>query len=159
MTKIESLPLPLIAKAQVMIQKPRAAVFKWLVDFENNYPRFFPGVIEMTALDNLPIGALGKRYRELVDLGPKKEALELSITKIIENQEIQIEPEVELFMPTFQFLFLAIEPEVTEFHWRFYSRVTDPDKISSVKNTVGKLLGTRAIAAMKNLSDLTEIEL
>lgn len=53
----------LLAQAAVVIDCQRQLVFDYAANLEN-FPAWFPGVLRVTAADDLPFDAVGKRYRE-----------------------------------------------------------------------------------------------
>jgi len=72
--------------------------------------------------------------------------------------ELQIEPDLKILLPTFQYAFVAIDANITQFHWRCYSRLTNKIQLFIAKKVVRNLLGKRADIAMKNLKELIKKE-
>ena len=55
-----------LAQLQKSFKLPSSRVYRYVTDMEN-YANWFPGVIDIRSVDELPVGAVGKRYLEKIE--------------------------------------------------------------------------------------------
>lgn len=115
-----------LADQTIDIPCPAGEVFAFISNHEN-YPRWYPGALSVTALDNLPPGALGKAYEETLALpSGRVTAFKIRTVKVQAPELLITEGELSPLFPRMKIRLTAKSPQVTEVRLKFLSRGHSP---------------------------------
>jgi reticulon-4-interacting protein 1, mitochondrial len=108
----------------VEIRRPSDEVFAYICNMEN-YVEWFPYILRMRAVDDFPIGTIGKKYDEIALLpNGKEEAITVRVVDYKENSSLAIEADLEPAQPRFDYRVESINATTTRFHWQCRARNT-----------------------------------
>ncbi len=146
----------LLASASAFIQCPQARAFAYVADL-GNFPRWFPGVLEVRPADTLPPACVGKRYEETF-LTPlrRRKAVVIRVAQADPPRRIATEGALPGLLPRMEIEVRAAGPQACEVHWRMGSR--NPARIArwTWLPLTGLALQGRADAAMPRLKKMLE---
>jgi uncharacterized membrane protein len=112
----------ILADETLSILRPISSVFGFLSDHEN-YIRWYPGVVSVTSVDRLPVGTIGKLYRETLQL-PSGRQRDFDI-KVIESRKPEVfitEGTLAPIFPRMEIRLTAVSTDETVLRLRFLSR-------------------------------------
>lgn len=103
---------PVILEGSMVLNRPIDIVFGYVSDLEN-YPSWFPGIVEMRALD-----ADGSRYAEIARLpGGRQEAIEVERVAFDPPRHFAIHASLAPVLPRFDYGFEELGEDRTRFTW------------------------------------------
>lgn len=139
-----------VLQASIRIARPASEVFAFVSDLEN-YPRWFPGIGKMAAVDSSPIGTIGKRYAEVAYLRTGQVAdITVEIVEFVAGERFAMHASLEPILPRFDYRFVAAGEDACDFHWRCTRRAQTEAAIQMV-GPMREGLGPRLHQALENL--------
>jgi NADPH:quinone reductase-like Zn-dependent oxidoreductase/carbon monoxide dehydrogenase subunit G len=146
---------PVVLESTVEVERPIADVWAYLRNMEN-YVEWFPGIVQMKAVD-APPGVRGARYAE-IGLGPDGKEHLIDVEVVVaddRNRHLAIEASLKPVLPRFDYRLTEIDAGRTHFHWRCVGRARGP--LAAVGRQVMKrIVGPRLVRAMRNFKRILE---
>jgi len=114
----------LLAESSVDIACPVEHAFAFAADLEN-FPHWFPGVVDVASNDALPVGTVGKHYREAVAMPLRgRRSVLIRVVEAAAPGRFATEGELHLLLPRMEMAFAARESGGCRVTWRMSSRRT-----------------------------------
>lgn len=111
-----------IAQQSVTIDAPIAHVFSMTVNLEH-FAAWFPGVVEVRALDDGPVDQPGKRYMELLRRpGGQPMQVVIQLVEAERPRQFCTEGDWPAVLPRMEMRFAPVDASRTQVHWRMCSR-------------------------------------
>jgi hypothetical protein len=145
-----------LASAAITVERSRRSVFEYAANLEN-FPSWFPGVVEVVADDELPFATVGKRYRETA-LVPLRGTREVTI-RVVDTaapERIATEGDLPVLLPRMEIELHELGPNSCELRWRMFSRNTDVLARRTLLPFARWVMGRRATIGLRNLKRLLE---
>lgn len=112
----------LLVDETIIVDAPLGEVYKWISNHEN-YRRWYPGVVSVEAMDDLPPGTTGKAYRERLDVGRAQPAeMIIRVVEALETGRFATESELGRWLTRMEVDLRAIASGNTRLRWRFRLR-------------------------------------
>lgn len=112
----------LLADTAIDIDCPRQQAFDYAANLEN-FPHWFPAVIAMQAEDGLPFTAVGKQYRESVDLPLRgRRTVLVRVEEASSPARLVTEGSLALLLPRMEMTFDDQGTAACRVTWRMFSR-------------------------------------
>lgn len=111
-----------IAKTETMIQSSAADAYSLLSNMER-FGEWFPAVISITSLNDLPHGETGKKYLETVSIplrGTRK--VEITVKESVVNQRFVTEGRLPPLLPRMEISISEISESEISVRWEMFSR-------------------------------------
>lgn len=110
--------LPVVLRAAVEVERSARDVWAFVRDMEN-YVRWFPGIMQMQAVDSQPVATVGKRYAEIAIMpGGKEERINVTIVAADEEaMHLAIEASLAPVLPRFDYKVFQLESGRSRFEW------------------------------------------
>lgn len=140
----------------MLIHAPISSVFDFVSNHEN-YIRWFPGVIGISAQDSLPHGTVGKVYRETLKL-PSGRPRSFSI-RVVESQAtflFSTEGDLEPIYPRMEMSLTSPTAAQTLLSLKFFSRSTSVLGRVLVRALLKKSIDRQSEGALINLKRILE---
>ena len=116
--------MTLLAESSVDIACPIEHAFAFAADLEN-FPRWFPGVIDVASADALPPATVGKHYREEVAMPLRgRRSVSIRVVEAAAPRHLATEGALPLLLPRMEMAFEAREFGGCRVTWRMSSRTT-----------------------------------
>ena len=147
----------LLAHTVSLIDCPRHVAFNYAANLEN-FSEWFPGVIQITAANDLPFSTVGKQYLETVavPLRGRRQVL-LQVVEVTIPSKIVTEGTLPTVLPRMEIEFREAGPDKCEVDWRMFSRTTSVVARWTLLPLARHLMTKRARAGMQRLNNrLTE---
>jgi reticulon-4-interacting protein 1, mitochondrial len=113
-----------VLSQSIAIHRSASDVYRYISDMEN-YVQWFPDILQMRAIDQQPIGTLGKRYDEIARLpNGKEERIIVEVVEAIEDKKLSVEASLSPVLPRFDYVIEAINSQSCVFHWTCNARNT-----------------------------------
>ncbi|NWG45213.1 MAG: zinc-binding dehydrogenase [Alphaproteobacteria bacterium] len=145
----------LVLADTIEIARPAEAVFAFVSHLEN-YPDWFPGVVQMRSADDLPDGTIGKRYNEIAVVPPgREEAVSVEIAEFERGRRLVIHPDLAPVLPKFTYEVVERGAERTEFRWRCEARARGAS-VALAFRLMRAVLRPRLRAGLGNLKRILE---
>ena len=146
----------LLAHTTTLIECPRHVAFDYAADLEN-FAEWFPGVIRMTAANDLPFDAVGKQYRETVAVPWRgQHAVLLRVVDVAPPFRIVTEGALPRILPRMEIEFREAGPGMCEVDWRMFSRTTSAFERWTILPLTRRLMASRARAGVRRLKNRLE---
>lgn len=114
----------LLAQVAVAIECPQHVTFAYAANLEN-FPAWFPGVLLMTAGDDLPFDAVGKLYREEFVLPMRgRRSLLVEVVDAVAPCRIVTEGRLAHILPRMEIAVRPTAPGACVVEWRMFSRTS-----------------------------------
>src|SRR5687767_12738371 len=108
----------LLAQASTTIECARSVVFNYAANLEN-FAEWFPGVLRITAPDNLAFDAVGKEYHETIVVPLRGERrVVLRVVEVAAPVRIVTEGALATVLPRMEIEFRDAGPGRCEVDWR-----------------------------------------
>jgi Polyketide cyclase / dehydrase and lipid transport len=112
----------LLASAAITVESTSPEVFGYAADLEN-FPSWFPGVISITADNELPFATVGKQYRETVAVPLQgKQLVLIRVVDVNPPWRIVTEGDLPILLPRMEIEIQERGPNSCHVHWRMLSR-------------------------------------
>lgn len=141
----------LLAEVVVAVACSRTKAFDYAADLEN-FARWFPGVVIITANDQLPLSTPGKQYTETVSV-PLRGVRPVTI-RVIEAtapDRIVTHGDMRPVSPRMEMEFVQTGQNVCEVHWRMMSRNENRFAACTVLPVASWVMRRRAKLGLQNL--------
>lgn len=147
---------PPLLEANVWIDRAPEAVYRFVADFEN-YPEWFPGILQMKSQDDRPPGTVGKRYSEIAQVPPgREEQIDVELISATPNEELASQASLAPLRPRFRYRFVS-QDGGCRFVWSVHTQ--ESGLAAALARAVTRLvLRRRSRAAMANLKRILERE-
>lgn len=114
----------LLAQAALPIECPRQLAFDYAANLEN-FPAWFPGVLRVTAANDLAFESVGKLYREHVNLPLRgQRSVVLRVVEVTPTARIVTEGTLPTLLPRMEIEFRETGAASCVVDWRMFSRTT-----------------------------------
>ena len=148
----------LLAHTAALIECPRHVAFNYAANLEN-FAEWFPGVILMTAANDLPFDAVGKQYRETVTLPLRgQRPVLMRVVDVTNPSRIVTEGALPTVLPRMEIEFREAGPDKCEVDWRMFSRSTSGVVRWTLLPLARRLMTRRARAGMLHLKNRLEAD-
>lgn len=148
----------LLAHATTTIDCPRQAVFDYTANLEH-FGEWFPGVLQMTAIDGLAFDAVGKQYRETIAVPLRgQRSVLVQVVQAAAPSRIVTEGSLALVLPRMEMTFRDEGADTCEVEWRMFSRSMSSLARWTILPLVRHLMNQRAQVAMRRLKRRLEAE-
>jgi NADPH:quinone reductase-like Zn-dependent oxidoreductase len=139
----------------IEINRPPREVFDFVID-RRNYHRWFPGIVEMRPIDDLPVDAVGKRYAEIARL-PTGALEQITPETVLVDPPNAFAMDVDLkpVLPRFRYSFLKTHNGGTNFLFECHARGEGP-LTPLGRFVMNRVLGVRAPRALVRLKTILE---
>lgn len=112
----------LLAQAAVVINCPQHVAFAYAANLEN-FPSWFPGVLLVTASNDLPFDSVGKLYREEFQAPMRgRRSVMVQVVDAASPSRIVTEGTLASILPRMEIGFRETAPGACEVDWRMFSR-------------------------------------
>jgi reticulon-4-interacting protein 1, mitochondrial len=147
-----SLNLPILLQQSVTMNCEASKVWAFIRDMEN-YVQWFPFIVQMDSADTLPVGTIGKRYKETaIAPGGKEESINVEVVALDDqNFHLAIEADLKPVLPRFDYQVVDIGGGETRFDWRCSGRAKGAYAALGRK-IMPLILRPRLNAALENLA-------
>jgi hypothetical protein len=147
-----------IFETTIDIERSVADVFLWVRDLEN-YPRWFPGIVDMASADDLPKGQPGKWYGQVDRLfGLIERPLAVQLVECAENWSIAFHVIAPPVFPCVEIRTRACSPTATRVTWRLGARSHDLITRRFGVRLLRPGAARRAPLALRRLKELLEAQ-
>jgi len=146
----------LLTRLTAHVHLPIDSVFTFVANHEN-YKRWYPGVVSVSAVDDLPHGVVGKTYLETLQMpGGRLQDIQIVTIASAPPHSFVTQGDFAPLLPQMTFELTSAEDGGTNVMWMFHSRHT-----SHVRRLVARLifrpiLKRQATHAIANLTRLLE---
>lgn len=141
----------LLANTAVSIACSRQKAFDYAADLEN-FAAWFPGVIGITADNDLPFSTVGKQYRETVAVPLRgKRSILIRVTEVAAPFRLVTEGALPTLLPRMEIEFHETGPDSCEVSWRMLSRNGGGLPRWTVLPLARRVMAKRARAGMRRL--------
>jgi reticulon-4-interacting protein 1, mitochondrial len=147
---------PVVLESTVEVERSVADVWAYLRDIEN-YVEWFPGIVQMKGIGDLPPGAIGKRYAE-IGLGPdgKEHAIDVEVVVADDvGHHLAIEASLKPVLPRFDYRLTEIGAGRTRFDWVCTGRASGPFAALG-RQVMKRIVWPRLVEAMRNFKRILE---
>lgn len=141
----------LLAETMITFDTPAEQLYEYVTNMEN-YGDWFPGVAAITSQNNLPHGAEGKTYQELIQMPGGEASLVIQVKQSNPNERFYTEGDLEPLLPAMEMEFNSVNQGGTEFSLKYFSRndeLEDSEIITGIKEN----LAERILIAARNLQN------
>lgn len=141
----------LLAHTATFIQCPREAAFNYAANLEN-FAQWFPGVAGMAADNDLPFDAVGKQYREALDVPLRgRRSVLLRVVEVKTPSRIVTEAALPTVLPRMEIDFREAGADRCEVDWRMFSRTAGGVGRWTILPLARRLMARRAAAGLRRL--------
>lgn len=146
----------LLASAAVSIACSRQRAFDYAADL-HNFAQWFPGVIAITADNDLSFSTVGKQYRETVAVPLRgRRSVLIRVTDVAAPCRLVTEGALPTLLPRMEIEFRETGPDSCEVSWRMHSRHSGGWLRWTVLPLARRVMARRARAGMRRLKDRLE---
>jgi NADPH:quinone reductase-like Zn-dependent oxidoreductase/uncharacterized protein YndB with AHSA1/START domain len=146
----------LVTRCAVRIERPPEEVWRFVADLEN-YPRYFPGIVEMRSADDLPPGSPGKRYAEVARVPLRgEERIAVELVEAVPGERLAFVADLAPVRPRFDLRLRDVGDGHTELRWSCRARNEALWVRASVLPLMARVLAGRAAVGLENLKRLLE---
>lgn len=112
----------LLAESSIVIACSLEHAFAYAADLEN-FPHWFPGVIDMASVDALPFATIGKQYSETVAMPLRgRRSVSIRVVEVAAPHRLVTEGTLPLLLPRMEIDFAVLESGGCRVTWRMRSR-------------------------------------
>lgn len=148
----------LLAHSSIVIACPQQRAFDYAADLEN-FPQWFPGVLEITADDALPVATPGKQYRETVVVPMRgRQSVLIRVTESSRPHRLVTEGSLAVLRPRMEIGVECLGADVCRVSWRMASRNVRGWARFVVLPVARRVLTTRAEIGLRRLKGCLEVK-
>ena len=153
MRKIKPL---LLTRLTAHTHQPIDSVFTFIANHEN-YKRWYPGVVSVTSVDDMPHGVVGKTYCETLQMpGGRLQNIQIVTIASTPPHRFVTQGDFASLLPQMTFELSSSEGGGTDVMWMFHSRHTSPVRRLVARLIFRPILRRQATHAMATLTRLLE---
>ncbi len=142
-----------LAQIKKSFELPSSRVYQYVVDMEN-YGNWFPGVIDIRSVDELPPGAVGKRYLEKIEFPEGPGELTIEVKQAIPNERFVMEGDLPQLLPRMTVDIADTGDDGCRLTLTYESRHPDVAADSAMVDTLHRDLMTRGETALRTLQQI-----
>jgi len=142
-----------LAQIEKSFGLPSSRVYEYVVDMEN-YGNWFPGVMDIRAVDELPAGAVGKRYLEKIEFPEGPGELTIEVKQAIPNELFVMEGDLPELLPRMTVNFADVGEDGCRMTLTYESRHPDVAANREMMDTLRQDLMARGETALKTLQQI-----
>ena len=129
-------------------------LYDFVTDMEN-YKKWFPDVVDIQSINELPIDMVGKRYAEKLNLNGDEQRLTIQVVEALRGVSFQTEGNLEPLLPMMRMEFSAGQQEKEcQFSLSYFSRNTEIQRHSDRVESIQSELNRKIKLAFCNLREL-----
>lgn len=148
--------MTLLAESAVDIACTIEQAFAFAADLEN-FPRWFPGVIDMASADALPAATVGKQYREAVAMPLRgRRSVLVRVVEAAAPRRLVTEGELPLLRPRMEMVFASSDAGGCRVTWRMSSRRTQGWARWTILPLARRVMTRRAAIGLQRLKKRLE---
>ena len=146
----------LLAQQTVEIACPVETAYRLAANLER-FGEWFPGVLAIESANDLAHAAIGKQYRETVNIPMRgRRRVIITVKQAESNRLLVTEGELRPLMPRMEIRFSHIDAGRCTVDWRMYSRNDSLLARVTVVPLAGSVMRKRAAAGLARLKKLLE---
>jgi hypothetical protein len=147
----------LLAQRSLDLACSQERAFDYAADL-TNFPRWFPGVVEIAPEDALSFATLGKAYRETVDVPLRgRRSVLIRVIEIARPHRLVTEGSLAVLRPRMEIEVEALGPAACRLTWRMLSRNESRWARWTVLPWARRVMGRRALIGLHRLEAVLEV--
>jgi hypothetical protein len=148
----------LLVDETITVNADLGETYRWISNHEN-YRRWYPGVASVEAMDGLPHGAVGKAYRERLDVGGARPVeMIIRVVDAVEPTRFVTESDLGRWLTRMEVDLVRLPNGGIDVRWRFRLRNRFSLALLMFRFAAGPRLRRRSRQGLSKLKRLIETE-
>lgn len=146
----------LLTEQDILINSSIETIYNFISNMEN-FKRWFPEVLDIVSVNEMPHGFIGKVYHEIINLPPYGEQKLRIEVKNIEAPFLYVtESSFEPLLPRMTIKLAQVGRESVKVDWKMESRNTTQEFHETKFPIFKEIIADRAIIGLQNLKKILE---